>query len=457
MAAPARLTEASSTFLQGVERERLGDRDGAATLYRQALALHAAFPQASVNLSALLAAAGEWSAAEAGLRRALELSPASALLQFRLGELLRRSFRLEEAAVHLGRARALEPGNWEAWFDSGLLQLDLGDDRAALDCFDRALARAPSDSPMRIAIRWHRGMAFLAMGQYTEGFAECEVRYALKPPPERPLPMPLWQGEAIAGRRLLVWSDQGFGDTLQFVRFLPLLEALGARLVFSVQPELAPLLDGLCREMTLVRPQDALPMADFHVPLMSLPHRLGTTLATLPAKVPYLRAPPHAPFELPPRPPATRLTVGIVWAGNANHPQDYKRSAPLEPFLAFGDIPGLWLVSLQTGPRARELAAADAAGAVPDLGAGLRDFSDSAAALAALDLIVSVDTAIVHLAGALARPGYVVLPYSPDWRWLRGRDDSPWYPSLRLFRQTAPGDWPSALARVRAAILRHLP
>ena len=454
MAAPSLLVEASRAYLQGVERERLGDRDGAAALYREALARHAAFPQASVNLSALLAAAGERPAAEAVLRRALELSPASAFLQFRLGELLRRSFRLEEAAVHLSRARELEPGNWEAWFDSGLLQLDLGRDRAALDCLDRALELAPLDSPMRIAIRWHRGMAFLAMGDYTEGFAECEVRYALKPPPERPFPMPLWQGEAIAGRRLLVWSDQGFGDTLQFVRFLPLLEVLGARLVFSVQPELAPLLDGLCREMTLVRPQDALPVADFHVPLMSLPQRLGTTLATLPAKVPYLRPPAHAALALPTRPPGCRLAVGIVWAGNSNHPQDYKRSATLAPFLALRDIPGVWLVSLQTGPRARDLAAA---GRVADLGAGLRDFGDSAAALLALDLIVSVDTAIVHLAGALARPGFVALPYSPDWRWLRGRSDSPWYPSLRLFRQSAPGDWPSALARMRAAILRHLP
>jgi len=447
---------ATRSFLQAVERERQGDRDAALALYRQALALHGAFPQAAANLAALLAAAGKGVAAIAVLRRALAAAPAAALLYCRLGELLRVAFRLDEAAELLARARALEPGDWEAWFHSGLLRLERGEDGEAVLCFDRALALAPAESPMRIAIHWHRAMAFLARGDFATGFAEAEVRYALKPPPARPFPMPLWRGEALAGRRLLVWSDQGFGDTIQFARFLPLLEAEGAGLVFAVQPELAPLMDGLSRHMTLIAPDDPLPQADFHVPLMSLPYRLGTTLATLPAAVPYLRPPPGRPALHLERAPETRLAVGIVWAGHASHPQDYKRSAPFEPFLALCDIPGVALVSLQSGPRGKDLAAAGAEALVYDLGRHLGGFAESAAALLELDLLVSVDTAMVHLAGALARPAWVTLPYAADWRWLRGREDSPWYPSLRLFRQDAPGDWDGLLARVRAAILERL-
>ncbi|MGA2128099.1 MAG: tetratricopeptide repeat-containing glycosyltransferase family protein [Xanthobacteraceae bacterium] len=448
----AELEAATRAWAQGAEREHAGDRRGAAEAYRRAVESHAAFPDAWCSLAALARADGQVPTAIALLRRGLGFSPDSARLHSRLGDLLRVASRLDEATVSLRRAIELDPDSFEAWFNFGLLGAEVGDDGGAMTCYERALALAPADSPLRIAIRWHRAMALLTMGDLAAGFAECEVRSELRPPSFQ---LPLWRGDAPAGRRLLVWADQGFGDTVQFLRFVPPLAARGAEVILSVQPELAPLLGGFPGVGTLLRIGDPLPAADAHVPLMSLPHRLGTTLATLPP-MPALPAPMRPTAPALARPPSTRLMLGIVWAGDPRHPQDRKRSATLEPFLALCDLPGVVVVSLQTGARAADLDTTGARGLVIDGGAALGDFADTAAALSRIDLLVSVDTGIVHLAGALGRPVLVLLPAAADWRWMRERGDSPWYPSLRLFRQTAPGDWDGVLARVRAVIAGKL-
>ncbi|HLB79435.1 MAG TPA: glycosyltransferase family 9 protein, partial [Dongiaceae bacterium] len=193
-----------------------------------------------------------------------------------------------------------------------------------------------------------------------------------------------------------------------------------------------------------------LPAFDLHAPLMSLARLLGTTLATIPAAVPYLAA-PAARFVLP-VPPGTRLKVGIAWAGRPEHKNDRNRSCPVEHFLALAGRPGVALYSLQKGERAGDIAAAVAAGRVVDLGPRIEDFADTAAAIARLDLVIGVDTAVAHLAGALGRPLWVALPFMPDWRWLLEREDSPWYPTARLFRQRRRGDWADVFARIAAAL-----
>jgi hypothetical protein len=234
---------------------------------------------------------------------------------------------------------------------------------------------------------------------------------------------------------------------------MPLLAARGCRVLFSCPPEMMRLMAGFPGISDLLVFGAPMPCeVHYHAPLLSLPHRLGISLEGLGAPRPYLFVPPGVGGPPIPRPPNTRLAVGIVWAGNPEHGNDSERSAPLKAFLALADLPGVQLVSLQKGPRAADIAALGAEGLVYELGSQIKDFADSAAILTRLDLLVAVDTAPVHLAGALGRPAFVLLAHLPDWRWLRERADMPWYSSLRLFRQEKPRDWDGVIARVRGAI-----
>ena len=272
----------------------------------------------------------------------------------------------------------------------------------------------------------------------------------------RTIPLPLWQGEELAGRTLYVYAEQGMGDTLQFARFLPLAARRGARIIFDCQPELLRLLANFPELATLRTEGSPLPAADFHLPLMSLPHRLGITLATLPAPARYIGAPPASAGPPLPRPPGTRLAIGIVWAGRPQHTNDHNRSITIEHFLTLCALPGVALYSLQKGPRAGDIAELGAQSLVRDLGPQIKDFADTARLIMQLDVVITIDTAVAHLAGALGRRTFVLLPFTPDWRWLGGREDSPWYPSLRLFRQQAPRDWKGVMQRVRDTLARSL-
>lgn len=285
----------------------------------------------------------------------------------------------------------------------------------------------------------------LAGGDLKRGFSAYESRWHTGKQRHLAFKMPPWQGESLAGKSIYVRHEQGFGDTLQFVRYLPMLEALGARVLFTPPSPLARLLAGFGARPAL----DETP-PDFHIPLLSLPHRFGTTLDTIPIGVPYVRPPGDLSVKLK-RPAGTRLAVGIVWAGDPRHANDRQRSMPASLLLGLADLPGVALYSLQIGQRALAVGSPAA-----DLSAELTDFAHTAALLTELDLVVSVDTAIVHLAGAMARRCFVLLPHVADWRWLRDRDDSPWYPTLRLFRQETPGDWIGVMQRVRAEIVRLL-
>ena len=270
----------------------------------------------------------------------------------------------------------------------------------------------------------------------------------------RSTPLPLWHGEDVTGRTLYVYSEQGLGDTLQFARLLPMAAARGARIVFDCPPELLRLFANF-PGIAELRPAGApLPAADFHAPLMSLAHRLGITLANLPAQVPYIAAPASGPVL--PRPPGTRLAIGLVWAGRPRHTNDHNRSLGLEDMLGLCDLPGVQFYSLQKGPRAEDIATIGARPLVRDLAPAIGDFADTARLVMQLDLVVTVDTAVAHLAGALGRPAFVLVPFTPDWRWMAKREDTPWYPTLRLYRQTAPRDWKTVIARVRDTIARAI-
>ena len=261
--------------------------------------------------------------------------------------------------------------------------------------------------------------------------------------------MPLWAGEPLAGRTILVYAEQGLGDTLQFCRYLAVLAARGARVIFECPPKLMLLLETLTPRPELVpAPVDPAPAADFHIPLLSVPGLVGTTLETIPASPRYLTAPAAAREcwrqRLAPLHP--RRLVGFVSQGNPKYKNDRNRSVAFAEWALLGSLPGVALVHLQHG------AAAPPGLAALDLGPEVGDFADTAGLVEELDLVITVDTSMAHLAGALGKSTWLLLPYAPDWRWLRDRSDSPWYPSVRIFRQPRPGDWPAVMAEVAAAL-----
>jgi hypothetical protein len=354
----------------------------------------------------------------------------------------------------LQAACALEPWNREHDLNLGVVCRRARRFADAVACFDRVLVELPGRADVRLT----RGMALLALGRFAEGWADYESRWQTEPQIRgiRPWQTPdlVWQGEALGTGTLLLHAEQGFGDTLQFARYAPLLRARGLDVTLEVPPSLVRLISA--QGWGPVIPQDvATPPPPFarHCPLMSLPRVLGTRLETIPAAVPYLRADPALTAAWRARLPAGRRRIGLVWAGQARQDSqlqivDGRRSmalATLAPVLAQPDAA---FVSLQLGPPA-----ACAAGLpVLDVSAGLADWADTAALIASLDLVISVDTAVLHLAGALGKPVWMLDRYDACWRWLTDRTDSPWYPSLRIFRQPAPGDWTSVVASVAAAL-----
>jgi hypothetical protein len=410
--------------------------DDTAELRRFALALHQA---------------GRLAEAVKIYRQAIAIDPTDVAILNNLAAGLCDLDRRDEAAAASARAVALAPHDAQLWSNHAAILLHLGEIDAALAASHRALALAPQDP----AVRFNHSHLLLLCGDFQNGFSDYRFRRQCAGlfSSRMNFGAPQWQGEPFAGRRLLLFAEQGIGDALQFIRYLPMVAARGGDILLSVQDALAPLLSQL--EAVTVIPRSApLPPFDLQLALMDLPHLFGTTLDSIPAEIPYLRADPDK-VECWQRRfgEIAALKVGIVWAGSAIHKGDRYRSLPAEAVLPRLKMPGVQLYSLQKEPRAADLPVIAALGAdVIDLAPALGDFADTAAALTALDLVISVDTSIVHLAGAMGRPAWVLLPYAQDWRWLRERNDSPWYPSLRLFRQQKPQAWDGVLTRVTAAL-----
>jgi hypothetical protein len=297
-------------------------------------------------------------------------------------------------------------------------------------------------------------MLLLLRGELREGFEKYESRWRLETLPPRGFPAPLWNGEDLSGRTILLHAEQGYGDTIQCLRYVPQVAARGGWVVLEVPKELLGLARRLPEVGQLLARGDALPRFDLQCPLFSLPRAFATTIETIPAQVPYLSAEPEAiarwRIRLGERP---GLKVGLAWAGSPQHRNDARRSIAIETLLPLLRLEGVRWFSLQVGERAADLARLPG-GLVTDLSPDLIDFAETAAVIGNLDLVIAVDTASAHLAGALGRPAWVLLRARPDWRWLLEREDSPWYPSLRLFRQHRPGDWEEVVRRVAAALER---
>jgi tetratricopeptide (TPR) repeat protein len=356
--------------------------------------------------------------------------------------------RPDEALTSLDHALALKPGYTEALVNRANALRDLNRSQEAIESCDAALAI----NPELAEAHWNKALEQLLLGDFTQGFANYEWRWKRAGNAPRDFGVSQWRGEDISGKMVLLHAEQGFGDTIQFVRYAPLLAARGAKIVLEVPDSLRPLLgaiDGVVAIISRVQPHPAI---DLHCPLMSLPLALGTTLETVTASVPYMRTPADRIEAWRAKLPASgKLRVGLVWSGKPSHRNDHNRSIAFErlgPLLAQKDVD---FVSLQREVRDADKAALEKSAVLrPDLDTA--DFADTAAIIDTLDLVITVDTAVAHLTGAMGKPLWLLLPFSPDWRWMLNRDDSPWYPTAQLFRQPRIADWDSVIAGLREAL-----
>jgi len=384
---------------------------------------------------------------------ALALAPQDAETAHNVGLALHKLGRNEEAVAYFDRALALNPRFLLALSMRGTSLQELHRFDEAIASFDAAVAIDPEFADAH----WNAALFRLLTGDFEAGWAGRE--WGRKVPAlgfvDRKFTQPMWLGETpIAGKTILLHSDEGFGDTIQFARYATLVAQLGARVILEVQDALQPLLTGI-EGVSLCLPKTGitLPEFDLHCPLSSLPLAFKTRLETIPSAASYLPAPADALVQ-PWRArlgPHDRLRVGLVWSGNPAHGNDRNRSMSLSTISAILE-PDASFISLQKDPRADDQATLLERAEILDLTSHLTDFVETAALISCLDLVISVDTSVAHLSAALGRPTWILLPYRPDYRWLLGRDDSPWYPSVRLFRQDESRDYARVIDRVRAEL-----
>ncbi|MES2187621.1 MAG: tetratricopeptide repeat protein [Pseudomonadota bacterium] len=494
-AADAGLADAVTWGNLGVLRMQAGEAEAAETAYGRALALAPGHVRTRVNLGVLLAADGRLVAAEQAYREALDGAPDDVAAHTNLGLVLEEARRYGEAEAHQRHALALAPGVPEvhchladllarqpggaadaehhyhealrlrpgyaiAHSNLGALRFDQGRTEEAEAEMRTALALQPDFAAARLNL----GQLLLSLGRLQEGWPHVELRYTLRVPGAMPgfpahTRVPRWAGEPLAGRSLLVWPEQGHGDQTQFCRYLAILRAQQrpARLTFACSAPLVPLLRSVAGPDAVIAQHEAaaaLEQHDFWVPLLSLPLLCGTTLATIPGETPYLCVEPALADRWAARLPPHGLRVGLVWRGNVQHDNDADRSLPgLATLAPLWQVPGVQFISLQKMAGEDEAQHPPAGQPLLHLGTETDSFADTAAVMAGLDLLVAVDTAACHVAGAIGLPCWVLLPaFRNDWRWLRGRDDSPWYPGMRLFQQPVRGDWATPVAQVAAAL-----
>ncbi len=440
---------AEAFYNLGIACHEHGLPEEAAVAFRRALGLRPDFPEACNNLGIALRDQGAMEEAAAQFQKALALRGDYAEALYNLGGVRHEQGRLPEAMAAYRETLTLRPDHYKACNNLAKAHQDQGDIAAAIDWYGRALSVKPDYGEARFNLSTAR----LLNGDYLEAWEDYEWRFRRsdwqRVYPRR-LDQPRWKGEPFPGKTLFVHCEQGFGDMFQFVRYLPLVKARGGEVLLETRPAALPLFEGLAGVDRLLPFSPEGPPAvefDCYVPLLSLPGIFRTTLETVPREIPYLNPDPAKVRHWGARVISEKLRVGLVWAGTATDP---RRASPLAWFAPFSCIEGLSIYGLQKGPAADRMAQE---GLPPgmvmvNLGPELSDFSDTAAVIEQLDVLVTIDTSVAHLAGAMGKPVYLLLPDRPDWRWMLDRADSPWYPTMRLFRQETPGDWGPPLTRI---------
>lgn len=452
-AAAADASAASPHYLMGRLCQDAGRLAEAETAYRNALQRQADHARAHNNLGCVLHMQGRLEEALAEYRRALELDPRLPQANQNYAAIARDGGALERAVVNYERYTAAHPEDAMAFNDLGNACRELGRIDEALGAYEHALALAPDLAQAHFS----RSFVLLLLGRYREGWQEYEWRWRIPPfnEPARRFSAPMWDGRGIEGGTLLLHAEQGLGDTLQFARYAPLAATHCASVVLECQPELVGLLQGTAGLQRVLARGEPLPEFAAHAPLMSLPAKFGTTLQDIPWSGPYVRAKAADAAAWAGAIGASGFRVGLVWAGRPQQWDDRKRSLSLDQLAPLARASGAVFYSLQIGEAAAQAARAPAGMRLVDFASRIRNFADTAAIIANLDLVITIDTSVAHLAGAMGFPVWVLVAHAPDWRYHLGRGDNPWYPSMRLFRQERDGDWSGAIEQVADALARR--
>ncbi len=450
-----RLDEAKELYLQilavdvrhapclfglGAIAQQSGNAQVAEKMIRRAIAIDDENVEYHLALGAALQTQREFGEAISEFRHVLELNPEKLPARFRVGNVLQLQGKLDEAIAEYKSILAIEPDSSEAEFNIGnvlRLQGNLSEARAQ---YQKALKLQPDN----IDARWNRSLLDLLEGDYAVGWPLYESRQQRPTPNLRRFPEPQWKGEPLDGARILLHAEQGLGDTLQFLRFVPMVVAADGQVLLDVPEQIVRLAEQIPGVEEVIGTGEPIPEHDWQCPLMSLPLAFRMTLDSIPSHVPYLTVPADALQAAAERPWTDHgLRVGLVWGATPRSFEDSDRSIPLALFESILSAKDVRFFSLQLGVQASQLEALERP--MVDLSPAIADFADTAALVTHLDLVITVDTSVAHVAGALGKPTWVLLPFSSDWRWLTHRDDSPWYPTVRLFRQARPRDWASVL------------
>ena len=411
-------------------------------MYRRALSIDPNNPSALHLLGVVLHQNKRSAEGVLFIQRAIALAPQVPAFHNNLGEALRELDRCEEAIASYQRALKLKPAYPEALNNIGGEYGRLARMTEAIAALRQCIAIAPNDPDAH----WNLAVALLLIGEWDEGWNEFEWRLRRPESPGRIYPQPQWEGQPLAGKTLLLWWEQGFGDMVQFFRYVAVAKRYGGRVILDVQPALAPLLAAQGIADAVCSANDPLPPFDYHAALMSMPRIVKTSVQTVPGESPYIRADVDRSKYWAERLNQTGTrNIGLAWAGRPEHRNDRRRSIRPELLAPLNTVKNVTFVTIQ--PRPANIPS-PAGLPILDLGMELGDFADTAALISQLDLVISVDTSVAHLAGALGKPTWLLLPFSPDWRWLMRREDTPWYPTVKLFRQEKLGDWIEVVRRV---------
>jgi tetratricopeptide (TPR) repeat protein len=447
-------TLADAWNAMGIIFQEKGQSEEAITHYRKAISLDPDLADAYYNLGKVFWETGQSDGAITYYQKALRLNPNSAEVYNNLGFCLQEKGDYDKAVTYFQRAIGLNPNFAEAYYNLALHYHDRNLPDEAVGYYRKAIERSPDF----VNAHWNMACALLLAGNFDQGWREYEWRWKLKDHCGYTFSSAAWDGPDISGRTILLHAEQGFGDAIQFIRYAPLVAKRGARVVVQCPKELASLLGNVEDVEQVVANGGQLPDFDLQCPLLSLPRVFGTTLETIPVEIPYITA--DVPFLQKWRDrlhgDGPGFKVGLVWAGRIKAKRERGRSCSLDLFSPLARFDEITFYSLQKGEGAEQAKTPPKDMKLIDYTEEIRDFSDTAAIIEHLNLVISIDTAVSHLAGALGKPVWTLLPFVPDWRWMLDRDDSPWYPTMRLFRQPLPGDWEAVIHAIAGELGRFI-
>lgn len=435
---------------EALELHRAGRLDEAIPRYKHALEIDPTLAYAYTSLGVAMRAKSNFPAAIACYRRALEFEPENSVIHSNLGNALRQAGFIEEAVTHQMRAIELNPNEAEPYYNCGVALKSCNRLKEALVYFTKAVELNPD----HIEAHWDRSLVLLHLGDYEEGWKEYEWRWKRKSNPRPPFSEPLWDGSPFKDKTLLLYTEQGFGDIIQFIRYAPIVKQLGGRVVFECKQELLRLLDSVEGIDELVVRGEKRPHIDLQCPLLSVPGLIGNRADTICSKVPYLKPPAGAGDKFKPLidRAQNRFKVGIIWSGSVTFHANHLRATTLNNFLELLRVPNVQLYSMQMMQPREQLQQFGVNSIILDPTPLIDDFADTAALIEQLDLVIMTDSSVAHLTGALNCPIWTILCYMADWRWFEDRKDTPYYPSMRLFRQEKYNQWDDVFADIVTAL-----